>query len=82
MKNWEDRPEDADRLTTSVECADLFQVREQALLAHATQVDPNGWFFKIPLALQQKAWPTEDFQLAQSHVEVSLPESDLFGGIR
>jgi mycothiol S-conjugate amidase len=27
-------------------------------------------------------WPTEDFELARARVDVTLPESDLFAGIR
>jgi mycothiol S-conjugate amidase len=82
LERWEDRAEDTDRVTTRVECADLFPVRDAALLAHETQVDPNGWFFKVPLQVQQEVWPTEDFQLARSHVPVTRPESDLFEGLR
>ena len=82
LANWEDKPEDEARLTTRVHCADYFHVRDAALRAHATQVDPDGRWFSIPLPLQQRAWPTEDYQLARSHVETSLPEDDLFAGIR
>ncbi len=79
---WEDKPEDQERLTTRVECAEFFAVRDAALRAHATQVDPEGRWFAIPLALQAKAWPTEDYQLVRSLVETSLPEDDLFAGLR
>jgi mycothiol S-conjugate amidase len=82
LANWEDRPEDADRLTTRVPCAEYFGTRDAALIAHATQVDPDGRWFHVPLDLQQRVWPTEDFQLARSHVETTLPEDDLFAGIR
>jgi mycothiol S-conjugate amidase len=82
LANWEDKPEDAGRLTTRVECAEWFAVRDQALIAHATQVDPTGRWFACPIELQQQAWPTEDFQLARTHVESEIPESDLFAGIR
>lgn len=82
LENWVDKPEDAERLTTSVECAEFFPLRDQALIAHATQVDPTGRWFACPIELQQSAWPTEDFQLARSEVPTTLPESDLFAGIR
>ena len=82
LAGWVDKPEDADRLTTSVECAEFFPLRDQALIAHATQVDPTGRWFTCPIELQQQTWPTEDFQLAHSHVASTLPESDLFAGIR
>jgi mycothiol S-conjugate amidase len=82
VEKWEDKPEDADRVTTKVPCADYFELRDRALLAHATQVDPEGRWFAVPLELQQQVWPTEDFQLARSNVEVgSFPESDLFEGV-
>jgi mycothiol S-conjugate amidase len=70
------------RITTRVPCGPWFERRDAALLAHATQVDPNGWFFKVPLAIQQEAWPTEDFELARSVVDAPEPEDDLFAGIR
>jgi len=82
LANWEDKPEDEARVTTSVECAEYFPLRDQALIAHATQVDPTGRWFACPIELQQHAWPTEDFQLARSEVPTTLPEADLFEGVR
>lgn len=70
------------RITTSVECAEYFPLRDDALRAHATQVDPDGFWFSIPMEIQQKAWPTEDFELVESRVETAKPEDDLFAGIR
>jgi len=79
---WVDKPEDQLRLTTKVPCADFFELRDRALIAHATQVDPKGRWFAASLDLQREVWPTEDFQLARSYVEVGpLPENDLFAGI-
>jgi mycothiol S-conjugate amidase len=72
----------APKVTTRVPVADWFERRDQALLAHATQVDPTGWFFAVPLDLQREAWPTEDFELARSLVDSTIPEDDLFAGIR
>ena len=69
------------RITTSVYCADYFHIRDQALLAHATQIDPDGMWFRIPLELQRRVWPTEDFELVIDHQGVTLPEDDLFTGI-
>jgi mycothiol S-conjugate amidase len=82
LERWEHQPDEADRLTTHVPCGEHFAVRDQALIAHATQIDPNGWFFKVPLEMQQSVWPTEDFQLARSLVPVTIPEDDLFQGLR
>ena len=49
--------------------------------AHATQIDPKGFFFTAPMEWQQRLWPTEEFELARSRVPVNLPETDLFAGI-
>ena len=82
LEGWVDKPEDEARLTTQVPCADYFALRDEALLAHATQVDPKGNWFRCPLDVQREAWPTEDYQLAVSHVASTLPEDDLFAGLR
>ena len=68
-QEWERKPEDEARLTTRVECAEYFDVRDEALLAHATQIDPDGFWFAVPREVQAEAWPTEDYQLVRSHVE-------------
>ncbi|CAO5181407.1 Mycothiol S-conjugate amidase [Frankia sp. AiPs1] len=82
LSDWIDRAEDAGRLTTRVPCADWFETRDRALIAHATQIDPTGWWFRVPMDVQREAWPTEDYQLARSLIEVgTLPEDDLFNGI-
>ncbi|WP_436523667.1 mycothiol conjugate amidase Mca [Actinoplanes sp. HUAS TT8] len=82
LEKWADRDDRGDKITTRVECGEYFSVRDDALRAHATQVDPDGFWFHIPLEMQQKVWPTEDFELARSLVDSPIPESDLFAGIR
>lgn len=81
--DWLEEPEDqvVHRVTTQVECAEYFPLREAALRAHATQIDPDGSWFAVPTVDQQKVWPTEDYELAASRVQTNLPESDLFEGI-
>lgn len=69
------------RVTTQVACGEYFSKRDDALRAHATQIDPNGSFFAVPLDIQQTVWPTEEFELVKTRVTTSLPETDLFAGI-
>ncbi len=69
-----------ERVTTQVECADFFEARDDALRAHATQIDPYGPFFAVPTEIQRELWPTEEFELARTRVRVELPETDLFAG--
>ena len=84
FKSWDERAEDREELeiTTRVRCGDYFAIRDQALKAHATQVDPDGAWFACPLEVQQAVWPTEDYHLARSLVDTELPEDDLFAGIQ
>ncbi len=81
LKEWEPEPEWDARITTRVPCADYFGVRDQALLAHATQIDPDGFWFAIPHQIQVEVAPTEDYELVVSHVASETPENDLFAGI-
>jgi len=81
LKEWEPDPAWDARITTRVPCGDYFEVRDRALLAHATQIDPDGFWFAVPLEIQQKTWPHEDYELVVSHVASPLPEDDLFAGI-
>jgi mycothiol S-conjugate amidase len=82
LEDWKPDPAWDARITTRVPCAEYFPVRDKALLAHATQVDPEGPWFAVPLDVHQQAWPTEDYELARSFVDSALPEDDLFAGIR
>lgn len=81
LKTWKPEPEWDARITTKVECGAFFGVRDQALLAHATQIDPDGHWFAIPRELQVEVWPTEDYELVVSHVASTTPEDDLFAGV-
>ncbi|MBP2450584.1 mycothiol conjugate amidase Mca [Mycolicibacterium lutetiense] len=82
LEHWDpDHDPFAKRVTTRVECSKYFSQRDDALRAHATQIDPKGDFFHAPIEWQQRLWPTEEFELARSRVPVNLPEDDLFTGI-
>ena len=67
--------------TTHVPVGEFLEVRDAALLSHASQVSPESSFFFWPNELVRKAWPFEDFQLIESKVETVMPESDLFAGV-
>jgi mycothiol S-conjugate amidase len=75
-------PEAGLEITTRVPCAEYFATRDRALLAHATQIDPNAGFMRHDRDVERQVWPTEDYHLARSHIEVTLPEIDLFAGLR
>lgn len=69
-------------VTTLVPVADFFEQRDAALRAHATQIDPDGFFFGIPRDLEREIWPWDEYELAESRVPTTLPEDDLFAGLR
>lgn len=64
-----------------IHCADWFPRRDQALLAHQTQVDPNGIWFAAPRAMEQAVYPYEGFYLLRADVMVQPDETDLFAGV-
>jgi mycothiol S-conjugate amidase len=68
--------------TTYVEVGDYLQKRTQSLLAHRTQVDPDGFWFRLPDDVVRQVFPYEEFILAKSMVETAIPEDDLFAGLR
>lgn len=68
--------------TTQIDCGDYFETRDDALRAHATQVDPDGFFFAVSAPMQRKVWPWEDYSLIESRVPTTEPENDLFAGLR
>ena len=82
LAQWVPDPAHDDRITTFVPCAEFFATRDAALLAHATQIDPHGAWFACPREVHEAVWPTEDYELVRSTVPTSLPEDDLFAGLR
>ena len=77
-RDWQDH-----RITTRIEVAKWYDRRCDALLAHATQVDPTSPFwFGLPREVAAQAYPWEDYILARSDVATELPEDDLFAGLR
>ena len=73
LANWDPAHDISHRVTTRVPCAEYFPVRDAALIAHATQIDPEGRWFACPIDTQQQIWPTEDYELARSLVDVAVP---------
>jgi mycothiol S-conjugate amidase len=84
-EKWFDRPSQDHRITTKIDVTDFVWARRQALLAHATQVDPtSAWWFGLTDEEQAELYPWEDWILARSLVG-PIPEDDgerdLFAGI-
>ncbi len=70
-----------DRITAVIKVDNA--VRRKALLAHATQVDPESPFwFGLPDAVQDAIHPYEEYMLLLSRVATEEIEDDLFAGLR
>ncbi|WP_120003171.1 mycothiol conjugate amidase Mca [Nesterenkonia muleiensis] len=87
LARWDNEQERPDWLTThevttQVPVGDYLEARDAALRAHRTQVEPEGFFFATPNDFLREVWPYDDFVLADSVVETSIPEDDLFAGLR
>ena len=82
-EKWFERPSQDDRITTSIALDGFAHVRREALLAHATQIDPTSPFwFGLPPEAEQTVHPFDDYVLARSRVDAPVPEDDLFAGVR
>jgi mycothiol S-conjugate amidase len=81
-----DFPDNDDRFTTMIDVGDYLHRRRAALLAHRTQVDPEGFWMRLPDDVVRKLFPWEEYILARSLVETNVPpgevEDDLFAGLR
>ncbi|MDP8975221.1 MAG: mycothiol conjugate amidase Mca [Actinomycetota bacterium] len=82
-ERWFERPSQDERVTTRIDISGYGDVRREALLAHATQIDPRSPFwFGLPPEVARTVHPYDDYVLARSLVETTLPEDDLFAGVR
>jgi mycothiol S-conjugate amidase len=81
-EKWFQRGENAEPATTVIDVNGYAGVREQALLAHATQIDPTSKFwFGLPPEVSQTVYPYDEYVLARTTVPTDIPEDDLFAGI-
>jgi mycothiol S-conjugate amidase len=82
-EEWFDRPWQDERITTAIDIEGFAEVRFEALLAHATQIDPNSPFwFGLPREVSAAIHPYDDYIRAMSLVDAPTPEDDLFAGLR
>jgi mycothiol S-conjugate amidase len=81
LEKWDEFGFAEPEITTQVDVAEYVEVRSKALLAHATQIDPDSFWFAVPDELQRQVYPWEDYTLIDSKVSTEVPEDDLFAGI-
>jgi mycothiol S-conjugate amidase len=75
-----------DPFTTLIDVGEFLHKRREALLAHRTQVDPEGFWMRLPDDVVRDVFPWEEFVLARTLVDNGVPEGepeeDLFEGLR
>lgn len=81
LENWDSFGFDEPRITAQVDVSDHIETRSKALLAHATQIDPDSFWFAVSDETHRRVYPWEDYTLIHSHVPVPDMESDLFEGL-
>ncbi len=84
LERWDEEAGPDDRepvITTQVDVAKWIPQARDALIAHATQIDPNGSWFAIPDEVLAEVYPWDDYTLVRSLVPTSNPEADLFAGL-
>jgi mycothiol S-conjugate amidase len=84
---WFERgfPDRDHRFTTFVEVGDWLHRRRASLLAHRTQVDPEGFWMRLPDDVIREVFPWDEYVLARSRLGELAEgdtEDDLFAGVR
>jgi mycothiol S-conjugate amidase len=81
---WLERASQAQEVTTVIDISAFADVRREALLAHATQVDPTSpMWFGLPPEVARTVHPVDEYRLAVNRgVSATGLEDDLFAGIR
>ena len=84
---WFERgmPDHDTQFTTFVDVGEWLHRRRAALLAHRTQVDPEGHWMRLPDDVVREVFPWDEYILARSLVgdlPPGEPEDDLFAGVR
>ncbi len=87
FQRWFERefPEQSHPFTTFVDVGPWLGRRRAALLAHRTQVDPDGFWMRLPDEVLGSVFPFDEYQLARTHLTPlgeGQTEDDLFAGLR
>lgn len=69
------------RITTTVDIGAVLERKRAALLAHGSQIS-ESWFSKIPAEVAASVFGVEHFIRARDTTGASVPETDLFAGLR
>ena len=88
LPEWEVTPEEERRgrisearITTTVDISSVLERKRAALMSHSSQIS-ESWFSQIPAEVAADVFGAEHFILARNLTAASVPETDLFTGLR
>jgi mycothiol S-conjugate amidase len=81
LERWNDEEATEPEVTAQVDVRQWLPQRRDALIAHATQIDPNSSWFSVPDEVVAEVYPWEDYTLVRSLVPTADHETDLFAGV-
>lgn len=81
MQEFLKRAQPDEIITTRIDVAPYVDLKLNALFCHASQMNPNSIFNKIPEAIRREGIQIETLVRAESRVVVQGEETDLFTGI-
>lgn len=81
LDSWDDFGFDEPRVDAQIDVGEFIELRTRALLAHATQIDPDSFWFAVSDEMHRDVYPWEDYTLVHSQVDAEIPEDDLFAGL-
>ncbi|MBW3594531.1 MAG: mycothiol conjugate amidase Mca [Actinobacteria bacterium] len=81
LEHWDELGFEEPDITAQVDVADYVELRSKALLAHATQIAPDSFWFAVPDDLHREVYPWEDYTLVAPTGRYEQPEDDLFKGL-
>jgi mycothiol S-conjugate amidase len=85
LSRW-DPDHEGPPMTARIDVGEHLTARRAALIAHRTQIDPEGFWMHLPTDVEREVFPWEEYRLARSLVDPGTPagtwEDDLFAGVR
>lgn len=81
IKEFLKRAQPDEVITTRIDVAPFVDLKLNALYCHASQMNPNSIFSKIPIEIRKDGMKVETLIRAESRVVVQEAETDLFTGV-
>jgi mycothiol S-conjugate amidase len=80
LENWDSMGFEEPAVHARIDVGEYIDLRSKALLAHATQIDPDSFWFAIPDDMVRKVYPWEDYTRIYPEPTDEI-EEDLFAGL-